>query len=167
MHWCVTPSRTSRPWQNTQLYRSFKFCVRPETHMSADIWSSRLFVSGQGGHVCFRFRPRHGQIYNTLCGYAYCPYRMSQNVPMILRPLSSILFIVGQRRRIMFGLTQEEVEEMMICLIIRRKRRRRRNKRQLWIHPLMSDTIIIWYLALEMIIKSFLIIFGCPHCEAR
>ena len=86
-------------------------CLRPETHMSADIWSSRLFVSGHGGHVCFRFRTRHGQIYDTLCGYAYCPYRMSQNVPMILRPLSSILFIVGQRRRIMFGLTQEEEEE--------------------------------------------------------
>ena len=42
--------------------------IRPETHMSADIWSSRLFVSGQGGHVCFRFRTRHGQIYDTTCG---------------------------------------------------------------------------------------------------
>ena len=115
--------------------------LRPETHdvrrhlevETFCLQTRRTCVLSVSGHDLGRYAIPFAVMPTARTG---C-HKMSQR----FSDLSSILFIVGQHRRIMLGLTQEEVEEMMICLIIRRKRRRRRNKRQIWIHPLQSDRL--------------------------
>ena len=115
--------------------------LRPETHdvrrhlevETFCLQTRRTCVLSVSGHDLGRYAIPFAVMPTARTG---C-HKMSQR----FSDLSSILFIVGQHRRIMLGLTQEEVEEMMICLIIRRRRRRRRNKRQIWIHPLQSDRL--------------------------